>query len=122
MTHPKGTLIRNTAAARINHWITAGCFVLLLLSGLAMFHPMLFFLAALFGGGAPPRVTIAATDSAAVSRAPAAAAGVPLELLRQAQQHYDRAITAQRAGNWAEYGREIEQLGATIRALRAARR
>jgi len=51
MTHPKGTLTRNTAAARINHWITGGCFVLLLLSGLAMFHPMLFFLSELFGGG-----------------------------------------------------------------------
>jgi formate dehydrogenase subunit gamma len=51
MTHPKGTLLRNTAAVRINHWINGGCFVLLLLSGLAMFHPMLFFLAELFGGG-----------------------------------------------------------------------
>jgi formate dehydrogenase subunit gamma len=51
MTPPKGTLIRNTAAARINHWITGGCFVLLLLSGLAMFHPMLSLLSELFGGG-----------------------------------------------------------------------
>jgi formate dehydrogenase subunit gamma len=51
MTHPKGTLTRNTTAARINHWITGGCFVLLVLSGLAMFHPMLFFLSGLFGGG-----------------------------------------------------------------------
>jgi formate dehydrogenase subunit gamma len=51
MTHPTGTLIRNTPAARINHWITGICFVLLLLSGLAMFHPMLFFLSGLFGGG-----------------------------------------------------------------------
>jgi formate dehydrogenase subunit gamma len=44
-------LVRNTAAARINHWITAICFALLLLSGLAMFHPMLFWLSELFGGG-----------------------------------------------------------------------
>jgi len=51
MTYPPGTLIRNTTAARINHWITAGCFVLLVLSGLSMFHPMLFFLSDLFGGG-----------------------------------------------------------------------
>ena len=51
MTHPRGTLTRNTTAARINHWITAGCFVLLMLSGLSMFHPMLFFLSGLFGGG-----------------------------------------------------------------------
>ncbi|HLN09276.1 MAG TPA: formate dehydrogenase subunit gamma [Xanthobacteraceae bacterium] len=51
MTYPRGTLIRNTAAARINHWITGGCFVLLMLSGLSMFDPLLFFLSGLFGGG-----------------------------------------------------------------------
>lgn len=45
------SFIRHNTAARINHWITGGCFVLLLLSGLAMFHPMLYFLSALFGGG-----------------------------------------------------------------------
>lgn len=51
MTRPQGALIRNTTAARVNHWITGGCFVLLLLSGLSMFHPLLFFLSDLFGGG-----------------------------------------------------------------------
>jgi formate dehydrogenase subunit gamma len=51
MTYPRGTLIRNTTATRINHWITGGCFVLLLLSGLSMFHPLLYWLSALFGGG-----------------------------------------------------------------------
>ena len=51
MIHPKGTLRRNTTAARLNHWVTGGCFVLLVLSGLAMFHPMLFWLSGLFGGG-----------------------------------------------------------------------
>jgi uncharacterized membrane protein (UPF0182 family) len=60
------------------------------------------------GGAAPP-----------TGAAPSGAVG---DLLQQAQTHYDRAITAQRAGNWAEYGREIDQLGATIRALRAAKR
>jgi formate dehydrogenase subunit gamma len=55
MTRPKGSLTRNTTAARINHWITAGCFVLLLLSGLSMFDPMLFFLSELFGGGQSAR-------------------------------------------------------------------
>jgi uncharacterized membrane protein (UPF0182 family) len=48
--------------------------------------------------------------------------GVTAGLLREAQTHYDRAIAAQRAGNWAEYGREIEQLGAAIRALNAAKK
>ncbi len=78
-------------------------------------------LAELFGAGAPVRATIAATDSVAVSRSPAAAAGASQELLRQAQQHYDRAITAQRAGDWATYGREIDQLGAVLKQLRAGR-
>jgi len=36
-------------------------------------------------------------------------------MLRQAQQHYDRAIAAQRAGDWATYGREIDQLGAVLK-------
>jgi formate dehydrogenase subunit gamma len=51
MNYPEGTLIRNTTVTRINHWITAACFVLLMLSGLSMFHPMLFLQSELFGGG-----------------------------------------------------------------------
>ena len=51
MSYPAGTFIRNTMAARINHWITAACFVLLMLSGLSMFDPPLFFLSGLFGSG-----------------------------------------------------------------------
>ena len=51
MSRPPGTFLRYTAAARINHWITGACFVLLMLSGLSMFHPLLFFLSALFGSG-----------------------------------------------------------------------
>lgn len=45
------TVDRYTTAARINHWITAVTLILLALSGLALFHPSLFFLTALFGGG-----------------------------------------------------------------------
>ena len=45
------TVDRYTAGARINHWITAASLVLLALSGLSLFHPKLFFLTALFGGG-----------------------------------------------------------------------
>jgi formate dehydrogenase subunit gamma len=45
------TVNRYTTAARINHWITATSLVLLALSGLALFHPSLFFLTRLFGGG-----------------------------------------------------------------------
>ena len=45
------TVDRYNTGARINHWITAACLILLAISGLALFHPSLFFLAALFGGG-----------------------------------------------------------------------
>jgi formate dehydrogenase subunit gamma len=51
MTRSPDRLVRNSTTARLNHWLTGGCFVLLTLSGLAMFHPMLFFLSELFGGG-----------------------------------------------------------------------
>jgi formate dehydrogenase subunit gamma len=51
MSRPDTVITRYTTLNRINHWITAICFVLLTLSGLAMFHPMLFFLSGLFGGG-----------------------------------------------------------------------
>jgi formate dehydrogenase subunit gamma len=46
---------RYTTGARINHWITAASLILLALSGLALFHPSLFFLTNLFGGGQATR-------------------------------------------------------------------
>ena len=49
------TVDRYTTGARINHWITAACLILLALSGLALFAPSLFFLTALFGGGQTTR-------------------------------------------------------------------
>src|SRR5687768_10914669 len=50
------TVDRYTTGARINHWITAASLVLLALSGLALFHPRLFFLSNLFGGGSNVRM------------------------------------------------------------------
>ncbi|MFD2182801.1 formate dehydrogenase subunit gamma [Rhodoplanes azumiensis] len=44
-------VVRYSTAARINHWLTAGGFVLLALSGFALFHPSLYWLTGLFGGG-----------------------------------------------------------------------
>ncbi len=41
---------RYSGSARINHWIVAISFVLLMLSGLSLFHPTFFPLSALFGG------------------------------------------------------------------------
>jgi formate dehydrogenase subunit gamma len=47
---------RYTGWARINHWITAISLVTLAISGLALFHPILFFLTSLFGGGQNTRM------------------------------------------------------------------
>jgi formate dehydrogenase subunit gamma len=47
---------RYTAGERYNHWIVAICFILLALSGLALFHPSLFWLTNLFGGGPWTRI------------------------------------------------------------------
>jgi uncharacterized protein len=52
----------------------------------------------------------------AVTSAPAPNASTT-ELLRRATQHYERAIEAQRAGNWATYGAELDRLGAVLRQL-----
>ena len=40
---------------RLNHWLTAGCLIVLLLSGMAIFSPYLYFLTGLFGGGQTTR-------------------------------------------------------------------
>jgi formate dehydrogenase subunit gamma len=49
-------IVRYTAGTRINHWIVAISFVLLALSGLALFHPAFFWLTNLFGGGPWTRI------------------------------------------------------------------
>lgn len=40
---------------RLNHWIVAVSFVALLLSGLSLFHPSLYWISGIFGGGAVVR-------------------------------------------------------------------
>lgn len=49
-------IVRYTPNERTNHWITAITFVLLALSGLAMFHPSMAWLYAVFGGGQWTRI------------------------------------------------------------------
>jgi formate dehydrogenase subunit gamma len=49
-------IVRYTPNERSNHWITAISFVLLAISGLAMFHPSMFWLSALLGGGQWTRI------------------------------------------------------------------
>jgi len=45
------TVSRYRGFTRINHWVTALSLIVLLISGLALFHPSLYFLTGLFGGG-----------------------------------------------------------------------
>lgn len=82
---------------------------------------------AMFGSGATVAVSgqqadtagagaMAAPNAAATAAAPSAGAA---SLLQQAQSHYDRAIAAQRAGDWATYGKEINALGAVLEQLRS---
>lgn len=71
-------------------------------------------LATLFGSAPGVRSIVAPAESLRASSAFSS-------LLQEAQQHYDRAIAAQRAGNWAEYGRELDALGDVIRRMRGAK-
>jgi uncharacterized membrane protein (UPF0182 family) len=59
-------------------------------------------------GMTPPAATSA---TAATAMAPTAAVAV------RARQHYERAMQAQREGNWALYGEEIRLLGETIKEM-----
>jgi len=87
-------------------------------------------LATLFGGDVPRTVDNAAprlpSDSAAGSApaAPAAPTAPPTNnaLIAEARQHYDRAIAAQRSGDWSAYGREIQALGEVLRRLNSGNR
>jgi uncharacterized membrane protein (UPF0182 family) len=56
---------------------------------------------------------------AALPEATAASEADPASLTAQAQQAYERAIAAQRNGDWAAYGREIERLGALLGQLQS---
>lgn len=54
--HGRPAIQRYKPNERSNHWITAISFVMLALSGLALFHPAMFWLTALFGGGPWTRI------------------------------------------------------------------
>lgn len=56
MTTRSNLVVRYTAPQRFNHWVVAIAFVLLALSGLALFHPAMYWLANLFGGGPWTRI------------------------------------------------------------------
>jgi uncharacterized membrane protein (UPF0182 family) len=71
--------------------------------------------------GAAPAPTAQETLAAASQPGATPAASPPPTdiqgLAAQAKQHYDRAIQAQREGDWARYGEEIKQLGAVIEQM-----
>jgi formate dehydrogenase subunit gamma len=52
----RNAIVRYSAGVRTNHWIVAISFVLAALSGLALFHPAMFWLSELFGGGPWTRI------------------------------------------------------------------
>ena len=84
-------------------------------------------LARLFGSGLGPApgalpagAVVAQLDVPQPGDVAATAAGAPNsndQLVAQASRHYRRALQAQRDGNWALYGQEIERLGEVLTQL-----
>ena len=82
-------------------------------------------IARIFGGGrrAPAPAAPSGTQTAAPAAAQEPAAGTTDSgavdaLANEARAHYDRAIAAQRAGDWATYGNEIRALGGVLERMR----
>jgi uncharacterized membrane protein (UPF0182 family) len=79
----------------------------------------------LFGGtAAAPSVDLSITrdqsqDGVGATPPPAGGSAAPLTgLAAEARGHYDRAIEAQRAGDWAKYGEELRLLGELLTKMR----
>ena len=84
-------------------------------------------LARIFEGAAPRPQEELISAPAGAAPPPAAAAGgataspATAALAAEARQHYDNAVQAQRAGDWAKYGEELRLLGQALDRLRAGR-
>ncbi len=79
-------------------------------------------LASLFGGAAESSATPTPQAGPSVPRA-RRTSGLPAnaqDLIRQASEHYDRAIAAQRAGDWSTYGSEMQKVGQLLGRLRGS--
>jgi uncharacterized membrane protein (UPF0182 family) len=80
-------------------------------------------LARIFGAGDGMRVTSLETPADVVEEERPAVPALPsaaptgASLARTARGHYERAIEAQRAGDWARYGEEIRRLGEALEQL-----
>jgi uncharacterized membrane protein (UPF0182 family) len=62
-----------------------------------------------------PTTTAAGPESAQPA---APASGEHAALIAEARAHYDRAMKAQREGNWALYGEEIKKLGEVLQRMK----
>ena len=72
-------------------------------------------LARLFGETTAGDLKSQTSESKPVETSTTSQATAPTaNLAEQAKQHYERAIQAQREGDWARYGEEIKRLGAVI--------
>jgi len=80
-------------------------------------------LARLFGGNVPQTSDSVATSPRSAGDTTKRAITLPpttSSTITEAQSHYDRAIAAQRSGDWAAYGREIQALGQVLARLRTS--
>ena len=79
-------------------------------------------LAMLFGAQRPAAAGPAPAVAAAATGAPTdpGTSGRTASLIRQATDHYARAMEAQRAGDWTAYGESIRRLGEVLDQLRSA--
>ncbi len=75
-------------------------------------------IAKIFGGAVPESAGPAGTAPAAPSSATQPATGGPANLVKDARDAYDQAMQAQRQGDWAKYGEEINKLGAILENLK----
>jgi uncharacterized membrane protein (UPF0182 family) len=64
----------------------------------------------------PPALTSTPTSPPSTA-AEAAKPPASSQLIRQAREAFDRAIQAQRQGEWARYGEEQKRLGAILEEL-----
>jgi uncharacterized protein len=82
-------------------------------------------LARLFGQtdrAAPQPAKSDTTTTAAATGTPAPAASPGFDrLATEARESYQRALEAQRAGDWAKYGEEIKRLGELLEKMRSPR-
>jgi len=65
----------------------------------------------------PPDAEAASGDAAAPASAPLTGGETADALAELARQHFERAIEAQRNGDWARYGDEIKQVGAALERM-----